>query len=134
VNGIHLLCDAIITWKLGYRLKQALRLLLQKLCLKIWRVPYFELGGNSFVLLQAMLVNSCILHKGDQGGYLSFFYANDIPIFGRVILGINCQVHDIEFGVQSLQVIHVHFFELLFIVEVGLLGEGIRFVILLGTS
>jgi len=67
--------------------------------------------------------------QDDKGSYLSLFHAGDIPIFGQVILGIDYQVDDIESGIQSLQVIDIYFFKLLFIVEVGLLGQGIRFIV-----
>lgn len=76
---------------------------------------------------------SFISQKGVKGSFLSLFRADDIPVFGRVILRINCQVNDIESGIQSLQVIQVNLFEPLFIVKVGLLGEGIRFVVLFAT-
>ena len=71
--------------------------------------------------------------QGDRG-LLSLFQANDVPVLGGVIPGIDYQVDDAEVRMQLLQVLQVHLFEPLLIVEVGLFGQGVGFVILLGPS
>ena len=41
--------------------------------------------------------------QGDKGSYLSLFHTNDVPILGRVILGINYQVDDSELGINRFR-------------------------------
>ncbi|MBA7596984.1 hypothetical protein ES703_16667 [subsurface metagenome] len=50
------------------------------------------------------------------------------------MLGIDHQVGDIKVGVQLLQVIQVHLLKPFLVIDIGLFGECVRFVVIFGPS
>jgi hypothetical protein len=65
--------------------------------------------------------------KGEVILYL--FLADDVPVFRRVVSGIDDQVDDVKLRVKPFQIVQVDGFELFLVVEIGLLGQGVGDVV-----